>query len=416
MVAVSVARREKYPIIQRNEEHMTIKKLPLEGVRVVEFVHMVMGPTCGLILADLGAEVIKVEPMPGGDKTRNLSGGGSGFFPAFNRNKKSIVLDVKSAEGLALARKLVATADVVTENFRPGAMDKLGLGYETLKAENPGLIFMSAKGFLTGPYEHRTALDEVVQMMTGLAYMTGLNNRPLRVGASVNDIMGGMFSVIAILCALLQRKESGHGARIETGLFETCSFLMAQHMAAYAMNGLEPLPMAEANRGAWSIYNVFDTSEEGEQVFVGVVTDTQWEIFCKNFNFPDLLYMTEMGNKERTRMRDDYLPRVRERFKEYTKAALIDKCEELGLPYSPIQKPTDLYDDPHLLASGGLLTMTEPGGNKVVVPGLPMSVDGERYGMRRDPPKAGADADDILASLGLGEAEVSELRARKVVG
>lgn len=394
---------------------MTAPKLPLEGVRVVEFVHMVMGPTCGLILADLGAEVIKVEPTPGGDKTRNLSGGGAGFFPAFNRNKKSIVIDVKSPDGLALAKQLIASADVVTENFRPGAMDKLGLGYDALKAENPGLIYMSAKGFLQGPYEHRTALDEVVQMMTGLAYMTGLNNRPLRVGASVNDIMGGMFAVISILCALLQRKESGSGAKIETGLFETCAFLMSQHMAAYAINGLEPLPMAEANRGAWSIYNVFDTSEEGGQVFVGVVTDTQWEIFCNNFDFPDLLPLTEVGNKERTRMRDEYLPRVRERFKEYTKADLIQKCEELGLPYSPIQKPTDLYDDPHLLASAGLLEMTEPGGNKVIVPALPMNVNGTRYGLRHDPPAAGADTDEVLASLGLTTNEIHALREKGTI-
>jgi crotonobetainyl-CoA:carnitine CoA-transferase CaiB-like acyl-CoA transferase len=395
---------------------LTTPKLPLEGVRVVEFVHMVMGPTCGLILADLGAEVIKVEPMPGGDKTRNLSGGGSGFFPAFNRNKKSIMLDVKSPEGLAIAKQLVASADVVTENFRPGAMEKLGLGHEALKADNPSLIYMSAKGFLQGPYEHRTALDEVVQMMTGLAYMTGLNNRPLRVGASVNDIMGGMFAVISILCALLQRKENGAGAKIETGLFETCAFLMSQHMAAHAMNGLEPLPMAEANRGAWSIYNVFDTSDEGQQVFVGVVTDTQWEIFCNNFNFPDLLPLTEVGNKERVHLRDEYLPRVRERFKEYTKAELLDKCEALGLPYSPIQKPTDLYDDPHLLASGGLLEMTEPSGNKVVVPGLPMSVDGARYGMRHDPPDVGADSDEILATLGMSTDDVQTLKAKGVVG
>ena len=390
--------------------------LPLDGIRVVEFVHMVMGPTCGVILADLGAEVIKVEPMPGGDKTRNLSGGGSGFFPAFNRNKKSVLLDVKSPEGLALARKLVASADVVTENFRPGAMDKLGLGYEALRAENPGLIYMSAKGFLKGPYEHRTALDEVVQMMTGLAYMTGLNNRPLRVGASVNDIMGGMFGVISILCALLQRKESGKGAMIEAGLFETCAFLMSQHMAAYAMNGLDPLPMAEANRGAWSIYNVFDTANDGEQVFVGVVTDTQWEIFCNHFDFADLLYMKELGNKVRTGRRDEYLPRVRERFKTYTKAELINKCEELGLPYSPIQKPTDLYDDPHLLASEGLLEMTEPSGNKVVVPALPMAVNGERYGLRHDPPKPGGDGDAVLEALGLSGSEIETLRNKGIVG
>lgn len=392
------------------------KALPLRGVRVIEFVHMVMGPTCGLILADLGAEVIKVEPMPAGDKTRDLSGGGAGFFPAFNRNKKSIVLDLKSEEGLALARKLVASADVVTENFRPGAMEKLGLGHAALTQENPGLIYMSAKGFLEGPYEHRTALDEVVQMMTGLAYMTGLNNRPLRVGASVNDIMGGMFAVISILCALLQRKESGAGAKIETGLFETCAFLMAQHMAAHAVNGLEPQPMAEVNRGAWSIYNVFDTAQAGEQVFVGVVTDTQWEVFCNHFDFPDLLPLTVVGNKQRVHLRDEYLPRVRERFKQYGKAELIDKCEALGLPYSPIQKPTDLYDDPHLLASKGLLEMTEPGGKKVVVPALPMSVGGERYGMRNDPPRAGADGDAVLQTIGLDATEIAQLRAKGIVG
>ncbi len=198
-------------------------------------------------------------------------------------------------------------------------------------------------------------------MMTGLAYMTGLNGRPLRAGASVNDIMGGMFGVIAILTALLERRETGSGRRIEAGLFETCAFLMAQHMAAHAMTGDEPLPMAESGRQAWSIYNVFDTGDN-EQVFVGVVTDTQWEVFCNNFDFPDLLPLTNVGNKERVRQRDQYLPEVRKRFLDYTKAELLEKCEALGLPYSPIQKPTDLYNDPHLLASGGLHHMAEPGG------------------------------------------------------
>jgi len=389
-------------------------KLPLEGIRVVEFVHMVMGPTCGMILADLGAEVIKVEPAPGGDKTRHLAGGGAGFFAAFNRNKKSVVIDLKSPNGLALAKRLAATADVITENFRPGAIDKLGLGYDDVVRDNPGLIYMSAKGFLKGPYEHRTALDEVVQMMTGLAYMTGLKGRPLRAGASVNDIMGGMFGVIAILTALLERRETGRGHRIEAGLFETCAFLMAQHMAAHAMTGDEPLPMAESGRQAWSIYNVFDTADN-EQVFVGVVTDTQWEIFCDNFDFPDLLPLTSVGNKERVRQRDAYLPAVRRRFLEFTKADLIEKCEALGLPYSPIQTPTDLYRDPHLLASGGLLHMKEPGGRDVIVPGLPLSVDGARYPLRNGPPAPGHDTRAVQRAIGVGDQEIDTLAERKVV-
>ena len=167
---------------------------PLSGIRVVEFSHMVMGPSCGLVLGDLGAEVVKVEPIPQGDNTRRLVGAGAGFFAAFNRNKKSLVLDLKTDKGVAFAKKLIGHSDVLTENFRPGGLDALGLGYEALKEDHPGLIYCSLKGFLAGPYENRAALDEVVQMMGGLAYMTGPPGRPLRAGTSVNDIMGGMFA------------------------------------------------------------------------------------------------------------------------------------------------------------------------------------------------------------------------------
>ncbi len=184
------------------ETEATSAALPLSGLRIVEFSHMVMGPSSGLVLADLGADVIKVEPAGNGDNTRNLAGAGAGFFVSFSRNKRSIAIDLKSERGLAVVKRLVATADAMTENFRPGALDALGLGYEALSAANPRLIYVSMKGFLTGPYEHRAALDEVVQMMGGLAYMTGPPGRPLRAGASVNDIMGGMFAVIGILAAL----------------------------------------------------------------------------------------------------------------------------------------------------------------------------------------------------------------------
>ena len=177
--------------------------LPLAGLRVVEFTHMVMGPTCGMVLGDLGAEVIKVEPIEG-DRTRFLLGAGAGFFPMFNRNKKSIAIDLAKPEGAALARQLAGTADVVAENFKPGTMSKYGLDYASLSASNPRLIYVTHKGFLPGPYEHRTALDEVVQMMGGLAYMTGRPGDPLRAGTSVNDIMGGMFGAIGVLAALIQ--------------------------------------------------------------------------------------------------------------------------------------------------------------------------------------------------------------------
>ncbi|MCM2252272.1 MAG: CoA transferase, partial [Ramlibacter sp.] len=180
---------------------MNTARLPYDGVRVVEFTHMVMGPTCGMVLADLGAEVIKVEPIAG-DNTRRLLGSGAGFFPLFNRNKKSIALDLQRPQGREAALRLIATADVVSENFKPGTMSKLGLDYASLAALNERLVYVSLKGFLPGPYDHRTALDEVVQMMGGLAYMTGRPGDPLRAGTSVNDIMGGIFGAIGAMAAL----------------------------------------------------------------------------------------------------------------------------------------------------------------------------------------------------------------------
>ena len=226
---------------------MAIDRLPLEGIRVVEFVHVIMGPSCGLVLADLGAEVIKVEPLDG-DHTRKLTVSGAGFFPTFNRNKKSIAVDLKSAEGKEIIAKLIKSADVVTENFRPGAMDKLGFGYEQLKAAQPKLIYCSLKGFLAGPYENRAGLDETAQMMGGLAYMTGPVGRPLRAGASVNDIMGGMFAAIAILAAVIERTATGRGQYVKSALFENCAFLMGQHMTEGFMTGkpVVPMPIAYA--------------------------------------------------------------------------------------------------------------------------------------------------------------------------
>ena len=258
---------------------------PLSGLRVVEFTHMVMGPAVGAILVELGAEVIKVEPV-GGDATRQLLGSGAGYFSMYNRNKKSVCLDLKNPRGLAIARRLAASADIVVENFRAGTMDKLGLGYDSLAAENPRLIYCSEKGFLSGPYEHRTALDEVAQMMGGLAYMTGPPGRPLRAGTSVIDVTGGMFGVIGILAALEQRHRTGRGQKVASSLFETTVYLVGQHMAQKAVTGQAARPMP-VRISAWAIYDVFET-RDGEQVFVGVVSDSLWEKFCAAFELREL--------------------------------------------------------------------------------------------------------------------------------
>ncbi len=390
------------------------KTLPLAGIRVVEFTHMVMGPTCGMILADLGAEVIKVEPLSG-DSTRKLMGSGSGFFGIFNRNKKSLAVDVKSAQGQELVLRLVAGADVFSENFKTGTMDKLGLGYEALSKLNPGLIYVSHKGFLPGPYEHRTALDEVVQMMGGLAYMTGPEGRPLRAGASVNDIMGGMFGAIGALAALAQRHQTGKGQEVQSALYENNVMLVAQHMMQFAVTGKAAAPMP-SRISAWAVYDVF-TVKDDEQIFLAAVSDTQWHVMCDAFGFADLKADARLtSNNDRVKARDWMMPILRERFGALTAKELSARFEAAGLPYAPITKPQDLFDDPHLLATGGLTPVTLPSdasgaGQEVhtCTPLLPLRMDGERLPLRSAPPSIGQDTDALLRELGYDSAQIQRM-------
>ncbi|MCE2916554.1 MAG: CoA transferase [Rubrivivax sp.] len=394
--------------------------LPLAGVRVVEFTHMVMGPSCGMILADLGAEVIKVEPIAG-DNTRKLLGSGAGFFGQFNRNKLSLAVDAKHPQGLELILKLVATADVFSENFKTGTMGALGLGHAALATLNPGLVYVSHKGFLPGPYEHRTALDEVVQMMGGLAYMTGPEGRPLRAGSSVNDIMGGMFGALGALAALHQRDRTGRGREVQSALFENNVFLVAQHMMQFALTGKPAAPMP--NRiSAWAVYDVF-TVAGGEQIFLAAVSDTQWALMCDEFGFADLKVDTRLtSNNDRVRSREWMLPLLRERFAVLPARELATRFERTGLPYAPIVRPQDLLDDPHLLATGGLAPMSVPadasGAGRAIetrTPLLPLALDGARLPVRRGPPALGEHTRQVLAGIGYTEAEVAALHEARVV-
>ncbi|RJP63173.1 MAG: CoA transferase [Comamonadaceae bacterium] len=389
----------------------TPRRLPYEGIRVVEFTHMVMGPTCGMVLADLGAEVIKVEP-PTGDNTRRLLGSGAGFYPLFNRNKKSLVLDLQSPEGHEAVLRLIATADVVSENFKPGTMKKLGLDYDTLKKLNPRLIHVSHKGFLPGPYDHRTALDEVVQMMGGLAYMTGRPGDPLRAGSSVNDIMGGLFGAIGVMAALSAREKTGVGSEVQSSLFENNVFLVAQHMMQFAVTGQPAAPMPD-RISSWGIYDVFQV-QGGEQIFLAVVSDTQWAIFCDAFGYQDLKADPRLqGNNNRVRARDWLIPLLRERLALQKAAELAALFERHGLPFAPITKPHELLDDPHLCATGGLAPITLPDGERAGQTAqtvlLPLALDGERLGVRRSPPRLGEHSAELLAELGYAPEDARRL-------
>ena len=382
---------------------------PLEGIRVVEFSHMVMGPTCGLILADLGADVVKIEPAPDGDKTRRLSGSGAGYFGTYNRNKRSVSVNLKSTEGRKFATQLIRASDVLLENFGAGVLDRLGFGYEAMHKINHRLVYCALKGFLSGPYEQRAALDEVVQMMGGLAYMTGPEGSPLRAGASVNDVMGGLFGVIAIQAAIWEREHTGKGTFVRAGLFENNLFLIAQHMVQYRQTGIPAVPMPE-RVSAWAVYDIFDTLDS-ERIFIGVVSDKQWAQLCNTFDLEDLLQDENLqSNPQRVAQRDVFMPRLRNIFgiQDLSQAAAI--CERIGLPFAPILRPDQLFDDPHVNHPGATVELTLSNGMRTQVPALPFEYGGNRLGLHRDLPRVGEHNLDVADELGYTNEALDRLR------
>jgi crotonobetainyl-CoA:carnitine CoA-transferase CaiB-like acyl-CoA transferase len=389
-------------------------KLPLDGIRALEFTHAVMGPVAGLILADLGAEVIRIERAPEGDQTRRLKGFGSGYYTFFNRNKKSIAIDLKSQEGHKIILQLLGTVDILIENFGPGAMDRLGLGYEALRENNPRLIYCSLKGFLPGPYEKRPALDEVVQMMSGLAYMTGPPGQPLRAGASIVDIMGGTYGAMATLIALMERQTTGQGKLVKNGLFETAAFIMGQHMA-YSAITQEDVPPMPARISAWAIYRIFATVDH-KQVFIGITSDKQWERFCNVFGREDLLARENLStNSQRIDASEWLLPELEQFFGDMTKTEIILKCDEAEIPFSPISHPEDLFNDPQLNEADSLVEVTLEDGRKTKLPRLPILIEGDDLGLRMEAPKIGEHTQNLLHDIGYTDDVIQRLVDTKVI-
>jgi crotonobetainyl-CoA:carnitine CoA-transferase CaiB-like acyl-CoA transferase len=387
--------------------------LPLENIKVLEFTHAVMGPTTGLLLADMGAEVIHIEP-PQGDETRRLKGFGTGYFPFYSRNKKSLAIDIKSEEGKKIINQLVEGVDIVVENFGPGTMDRLGFGYDKLKVINEKLIYCSLKGFASGPYQNRHAMDEVVQMMGGLAYMTGRPGDPLRAGTSIVDITGGMFGYIGILTALYEREKTGKGKLVKSSLFETTAFLMGQHMAYSAITKV-PVPPMPARISAWSVYKIFSTVDN-DQVFIGIISEKHWQRFCEIFEWKDWLVDERLKiNNGRIDNREWFLPELNKRIATFTKKEIIQKCEMAGIPFAPIATPEDLFEDVQLNEGGSLLATTLPDGTETKLPKFPLEYEGAEMSVRLNPPRIGEHSIEVLQSMGLTKEQIIELINKKII-
>ena len=387
---------------------------PLAGIRVIEFSQMVMGPTCGLILADLGADVVKIEPIKG-DRSRFFKGPASGFFANYCRNKRSIAVDTTTVAGQEVTRRLIGKADVLIENFRPGFLKRFGLDYASVAAFAPRIVYCSLKGYLPGPYEHRLALDEVVQMMGGLAYMTGLPDRPMRAGASVNDVMGGMFGVIAIQAALAERQSTGRGRHIQSALFENNVFLMGQAMMFETVTGTPAIPFSVKD-SPWPVYDLFET-KDGTKLFVTIVGEEHWEAFCRAFGRESWLTEPRLAtNQGRVDQRPWIIPEIAEILRMWPAGELAQTLERLGLPFAPVNKPSDLFEDPHLTQSGGLIDIRLPDGKPAKTPALPVSIDGARLQNHRDPPRIGEHTRDVLTDAGYSEAAVAALVEAGTIG
>jgi crotonobetainyl-CoA:carnitine CoA-transferase CaiB-like acyl-CoA transferase len=393
--------------------------LPLEGVRVLDVTQVMAGPFCCLLLADMGADVLKVEKTDGGDDSRRMAPpfieGESAAFLAMNRNKRSLALDLKKPQGRDLFRRLAARADVVVENFRPGTLEALGLGAQTLRAGHPELIYCSISGFgQTGPYRERGGFDLVAQGMSGLMSVTGHPNQPpVKVGVPITDLNAGMYAAYGILSAYVHRLRTGRGQCVDTSLFEAGIAYTVWESAMYFATGASPVPLGSAHR-LCAPYQAFRTADG--YLTLGAANQATWERLCAALGRDDLLKDPRFrDNPSRTVRAGELAAELDREFAGRPTAQWLARLDAAGVPAGPIYDMAGVYADPQVRAREMVVEADHPAAGRVRHIGIPVKLSETPGSIRRAAPRLGEHTDEILRDLGLSPEEVSTLRRSGVV-
>ncbi len=392
---------------------------PLEGIKVIDLSRILSGPYCTMVLADLGAEVIKIE-APNGDDTRTWGPPfietESAYFLSINRNKKSMVLNLKEEEGRQILLDLIKDADVVVENFRPGTLKRLKLDYETLKAVNPRIILASISGYgQTGPYSQKPGYDVIAQGMGGITSVTGEpGQRPVKVGFSIADIGTGMWALIGIQSALIAREKTGEGQWIDASLLDTIISWQTYFAGNYFASGENPKPQGGAHPNIVP-YQLFESANGYFNIAVG--NESLWDKFCSAIGQPELRDNPKFAtNKDRVVNRSEIVSHLQELFLTDTKENWIKLFEDAGIPCGPVMNFEEIFKDPHVLAREQLVEVEHPTAGKIKMTGIPIKFSATPGEVRTAPPLLGEHTDEVLkTNLNINEDEIARLKASGVI-
>jgi len=388
---------------------------PLEGVKVLELCQVMAGPTCGMLLADLGADVVKVEKLPGGDDTRSYDkpqvNGESAAFLAMNRNKRSIALNLKRPEGQAVIKRLIAGADVLVENFRKGTMEKFGLGYEALKDANPRLIYCAITGYgRTGPYADKGGFDLIAQGISGLMSITGEpGQEPVKCGPPVCDINAGMLGALGIVAAYVHRLKTGLGQMVDTSLLEAGIHTTFWHSAIFLATGVSPEPTGSAHVLS-APYQAFPTRDGW--VTIGGANPANWERLARMMELPELIADPRFRtNSDRMQHRTELVEILSNKTRQHATQDLLAALDAAGIPAGPVNRIGEMLADPHVLAREMVVETVHPVAGPTRALGVPVKLSESPGSVRRPAPLLGQHTREVLREAGYRDAEIDALVA-----